>query len=412
MVSFKTAALLQDSLAARIGLIGTGCGKIQHRRPCAYPTQSQTARLNGAPKLVWATRLLPIKRQQWNHLLRIFASRLSISPPQLKCFIRRKMLPLTGRQDVQRRYFLSATGKALALAVAAGTTRAVVSREQEPSQASSELEERVASVLQAFDSQGNHRTGTAGDQNSAEWLADEVRRIGINPLLEPFALSRIDPQLTYTRIGDRRIEGVPMFDGGFTSSDGVSGRLGPLGSDAEIGLAERPRETVGHIAEADVVPRARRSRHKAVIVITGANRPGLFLSNASTFLQPSGPPIVQVSNVESEWLQRQTQGGASATVVAYVKRTPAQAINVTASVQGREPSLAPLVVMAPRSGWWQCVSEQGSRIFCWLEIMRSLAAAKPRRTCHFVALSGHELGFMGMAPYLELRGDMIRRAEA
>jgi len=59
---------------------------------------------------------------------------------------------------MQRRYFLLTTGQALAIALAARTTRVVVSREQ-PSQASStELEQRVANVLQAFDSQGNHRT--------------------------------------------------------------------------------------------------------------------------------------------------------------------------------------------------------------------------------------------------------------
>ena len=314
---------------------------------------------------------------------------------------------------MERRYFLSTAGQALAFAVAAHTTRAAVPRGQQPSQASStELEQRVASVLRAFDCQGNHRTGTAVDSGSAEWLADEVRGVGIRPALEPFGLNRVDPQLTYARIGNRRIEGVPMFDSGFTGADGLTGRLGPLGSDAEIGLVERAGETVGNIAELDVLPHARRSRHKAVILITGANRPGLFLSNASTFLNPSGPPILQVSNVESAWLQRHAQQGTSATLVAYVRRTSAQAVNVTATIPGRDPSLAPLVVMAPRSGWWQCVSEQGSRILCWLEIMRSLAAAKPRRACHFVALSGHELGFMGMAPYLTRREEMIRRAEA
>ncbi len=314
---------------------------------------------------------------------------------------------------MQRRYFLLTMGQALAFGAVTRTTRAVVPPEQQPSQASStELEQRVASVLQAFDSQGNHRTGTAVDESSAEWLAGEVDRVGIRPSLEPFALSRVDPQLTYARIGNRRIDGIPMFDGGFTGADGVIGRLGSIGSDAEIGLAERPGEMVRNIAEGDVLLRARQSRHKAVILITGANRPGLFLSNASTFLNPSGPPILQVSNVESAWLQGQAQQGTSVTVVAYIKRTSTQAINVTASIPGRDTSLAPLVVMAPRSGWWQCVSEQGSRILCWLEIMRSLAVAKPLRSCHFVALSGHELGFMGIAPYLERRGDIVKRAEA
>ena len=95
------------------------------------------------------------------------------------------------------------------------------------------LEQRAASMLQAFDAQGNHRTGTAADNASAEWLADQVRQLGMEPSHEIFTLSRVDPQLAYARLTKRRIDGVPMFDATFTSAEGVSGRLGPLGSDAD-----------------------------------------------------------------------------------------------------------------------------------------------------------------------------------
>jgi len=274
------------------------------------------------------------------------------------------------------------------------------------------LEQRVVSLLKAYDAQGNHRTGTAVDHASAHWLAQEIRRLGIEPSLEPFALSRVDPQLTYARIGDRRIDGVPMFDGAFTPLDGVSGRLGPLGSETEIGLAETSPAIVTQTAEADIVPTARRSRHKAVILVTGGSRPGLFLSNASAFPNSVGPSMLQISSAESGWLKQQAQRGAEATVVVYVRRTPAHAINVTASIAGRDPNLAPLVFMAPRSGWWQWVSEQGSRLVCWLEAIRVLTTGRPARECHFVALSGHELAFMGMPPYLEARQALVEAAEA
>lgn len=314
---------------------------------------------------------------------------------------------------MNRRSFIAGTSQALVFSLAARTAHADPSFKQEPSPASrGALEQRVATVLQAFDAQGNHRTGTAADKVSAKWLADQVRRLGIEASLEPFALSRIDPQLAYVRIGNRRIDGVPMFDGSFTTADGVSGRLGPLNSDADIGLAETAPVNVAQTAEADIIPAARRSRHRAVILVTGATRPGLFLSNASAFLNPAGPPMLQVSNVDSAWLQQQAQEHAEVTVVAAIERIAAQAFNVTAKISGRDQSLSPLVFMAPRSGWWQCVSEQGSRIVCWLEIMRFLAAAKPSRDCYFVAMSGHELGFMGMNPYLEHRQELIKRAEA
>ena len=312
---------------------------------------------------------------------------------------------------MNRRSFIVGASQALAFSLAARAADA--SSEQQPSQASlGVLEQRVATVLQAFDAQGNHRTGTGADKVSAKWLADQVQQLGMEPSLEPFALNRVDPQFAYARIGNRRIDGIPMFDGSFTTPDGVSGRLGPLNSDADIGLAETGPVNVAQTAEADIIPTARRSRHKAVILVTGATRPGLFLSNAPAFLNPAGPPMLQVSNVEGAWLQQRAQEHAEMTVVAAIERIADQAFNVTAKISGRNQSLSPLVFMAPRSGWWQCVSEQGSRLVCWLEIMRFLAAAKPSRDCHFVAMSGHELGFMGMNPYLKSRQELIKRAEA
>jgi hypothetical protein len=207
---------------------------------------------------------------------------------------------------------------------------------------------------------------------------------------------------------------VPLFDANFTDGEGVRGRLGPLGSDAEIGLAETEPlgVTEGVRAQAGAVAEARQSRHKAVVLLTRGSRPGLFLLNAGSFMKPTGPPTLQVSSVESGWLKEQAQQRAEATLVAHANRTAAEALNVTVKVAGSSPALAPLVFMAPRSGWWQCVSEQGSRLACWLEVIRVLAACKPARDAFFVALSGHELGLLGIDAYLERHGALVKRAHA
>lgn len=122
--------------------------------------------------------------------------------------------------------------------------------------------------------------------------------------------------------------------------------------------------------------------------------------------------MLQVSNTEIELLKRQSQNGAEATVVTQVTRAPAQAFNVTARIAGSDSKLPPLVFMAARSAWWQCVTEQGSRLACWLEVMRVLGASKPARDCLFVALSGHELGMLGMDAYIENRQNLLRDAHA
>ena len=185
---------------------------------------------------------------------------------------------------MQRRAFLAVGGGTLvtALATATGGPNLLFGGDRTPS--SITLEERIADVLAAYDAQGNHRTGTSVDNASAQWLARQVQQSGAVPELEPFALSRVDPQSCHLRIADRRIDGVPLFDANFTDGEGVRGRLGPLGSDVEIGLAETEPlgVTEGAKAQAGPVAEARQSRHKAVVLVTRGSHPGLFLLNAGS----------------------------------------------------------------------------------------------------------------------------------
>jgi hypothetical protein len=310
---------------------------------------------------------------------------------------------------MRRRDFLVAAASAVA-ASAISRPDMLLARDRSPT--STALEERLAKVVAAYDVQGNHRTGTPVDNASAEWLARQVQEMGVKAELEPFPLTRVDPRSCYLRVADRRIEGIPLFDAAFTDGDGVRGTLGPLGSEAEIGLAEtepfslmEPRR-----AQAGVVAQARRSQHKAVVLLTGGTRRGLFLLNAVSFRKPSGPPTLQVSSIEAEWLKRQAEQRVEATLVAHANRTPAQAYNVTAKVAGSDPTLPPLVLMAPRSAWWQSASEQGSRLACWLEALRVMAAGSTKRHAYFVAMSGHELGLLGIDAYIERRPELVKQA--
>ena len=270
-------------------------------------------------------------------------------------------------------------------------------------------------MIQAYDAQGNHRTATEGDNASAQWLAAQLHGLGVEPSLEPFRLVRVDPQLGYVRIAGRRIDGVPAFDAGFSDIEGVRGRLGPIGSDAEIGLAEtEPSKLMepGSERQRALLSNLRHSHHKAIILLTRGSTPGLFLLNAPSFKKPFGPPTLQISGAEGEWLKEHARGRTEATVVVHVGRASARAFNVTATVVGSRSDLPPLVIMTPRSGWWQCASERGGGLACWLEAIRIVANGKPACDCFFVALSGHELGGLGIDAYMERRKDLIKRAYA
>src|SRR5262249_28072198 len=96
--------------------------------------------------------------------------------------------------------------------------------------------QRIAAIIKEYDSQGYHRTATDVDNRSARWLLEKVTHLGVPGSLESFALDRIDPAPAYVQFGDRRISGVPLFDGAFTAPAGITGRLGALGGDTEIAL--------------------------------------------------------------------------------------------------------------------------------------------------------------------------------
>ena len=271
------------------------------------------------------------------------------------------------------------------------------------------VQQRIGAVIRGYEEQGFHRTGTDVDRMSADWLANEVRRIGLEPALEEFPLSRVDPVDASVVVNGRRIEGLPFFDGAFTGPVGIAGPLGTLDSDASIGLVE----SLPNGSETGALGDARRhNRHQAIVVVTRGARPGFCPSNADSFLRPFGPVVLQVASAEAPFFGDCARQGAKALLTAHVERTRTRAFNIVAVVPGTDKSIAPVVVMTPRSGWWSCASERGGGLACWLEIMRATRDAGLIRDVLFVATSGHELGHLGLDAFIARRGGLVPAAKA
>lgn len=302
-----------------------------------------------------------------------------------------------------RRELLSLTGLGALAALSVG--RRVGAQADLPSR----IVRRIADAVREYEDQGFHRTATAVDNTSGEWLADQVRQAGLRAGLESFPVDRVDLGSCNLTIANRQVAGIPLFDGAFTTARGIRGRLGALGSQTDIGLVE----TAVNAAATGALGEARRtSRHQAIIAITRGGRPGLCPSNADSFLSPFGPPVLQVSSEEAGWLRQHASLGSEVHLVAQADRVRATANNVTAELRGTEPTLSPFVIMTPRSGWYSCGSERGGGIACWLETMRGLATSPIRRSVLFVASSGHELGHLGIDAFIARRGEIVKNATA
>ncbi len=257
---------------------------------------------------------------------------------------------------------------------------------------------RAESWLQAWDSQGTHRTGTQGDHAGADWLAAEAAAFGATPVIEPFAFDRLDPIEAWLEVDGSRIEAIPVFDS--PGSDGLTAALGPDGIEVAT-LSPQAVYTESYRAM------RRNARHRALVIVCagadqGAN-PGLGLLNAEQFRTPYGAPAVHVSTEFGDLLRAAEQRGAQARFVSRVRRTPTEARNVVVAIPGRDRTRPPLVVMTPRSSWWQSTSERGGGLVCWLETLRELLANPPAHDVVLTANSGHELGHLGLDAFVEHR---------
>lgn len=241
---------------------------------------------------------------------------------------------------------------------------------------------RAASWLQAWDNQSIHRTGTAGDNAAAQWLAGEAAALGAAVSLESFRLNRIDPVACWVECPAGRIEGVPVFD---------SPPTGSLGLDGPIALV---RLSPWAVYSPDYHAMRRASDRAGMVIVCQGNERGLALLNAERFREPYGCPAIQVSEMPP---------AAPLRMMSHYERTPVDASNVVVTIPGHDPSRRKIVVMTPRSSWWQSTSERGGGLVCWLETLRNLMETPPGADVVMTANSGHELGHLGLDAFLEQR---------
>lgn len=264
-----------------------------------------------------------------------------------------------------------------------------------------DIEQRAAAVIQQYEAQGWHRTGTRVDRASAEWLAGLVNDAGLEPVLTPVTLERIELIECYLDVDGRRIEGVPLFDCAYTDAAGIDGALALAGEAAAGGIAVMRTAPNG---SPDDLLALRAGNVSAIIAVTEGGAPGLALLNAPAFVAPFGPPVLQVSSDEGDWLTAAAERGVTARLVAQIERRSEQTFNVTA-VAGSGPFV--LGVNTPRSGWWQCAGERGGGLVCWLETLRAVAALDDLPgSVFFSATTGHELGHLGFDRLLSERVDL------
>jgi hypothetical protein len=218
---------------------------------------------------------------------------------------------------------------------------------------------RAAAWLSAWDSQGIHRTATAGDEAGAAWLMREAACLGAAPAAEDFALDRLDPVAAYFECDSKRIPGEPVFDSPGTGAEGIAGILAPIGGpvagQATIAVAEL---SPFNVYSPDYEELRRDAEYCGVLILCKGTQPGLGLLNAERFRSPYGAPAIHVASEARDAVFAATARRTPARLVVASRRTPARAQHRrhdpgarSRSYTGRGHDTAQLVVAIDLGTW-------------------------------------------------------------
>jgi len=271
----------------------------------------------------------------------------------------------------------------------------------------------AARLVSAFDATGVHRASTRGDYASGEWLTAQAREAGARVSTMPVKLPRTVVDEAYLDLAGMRIDGLPMFDS--PAAPLVEGTLGPCGEDCAIGYLDLPPNAAS-IKGMSLEKLRREAKHAAIVIATRVAGESLAPINAQYFHAPFGPPVLQVAGIHHESLGPLAGRRKKAMLVSRHRREPAESLNVVAHAP--ETTLRdrpPLVVLTPRTGWWESTAERGGGLVAWIAALHTAAALSREqrlgRELHAFATCGHELGHVGLHQLLARETRLVREAE-
>lgn len=270
---------------------------------------------------------------------------------------------------------------------------------------------QIAQYVKQYSQQGSHITGSHVDKVTAVWMEGILKRQGYEVKLAPVAIKKVTLKNNIIKLDKKIIHGFPVYDGNFTKQNGISGKLGLPGTDADIVVLEMP-VSVKYDGNKLFTQLRYGKKYRAIVALTQGNKPGLALIDNENYPLQKGLPILQVSNVNNATLMQLAKEQARATFIAYNTIANSTAYNVIATLPGKNEHASPVLFTVPRSAWTPAAEEHGTAVACWLAMANVFSKTKPEHPLIFIAFTGHEIGYLGFNQLMKDEPSYFKRSSA
>jgi hypothetical protein len=260
--------------------------------------------------------------------------------------------------------------------------------------------------LIAYYNLGDHRTASAGDQRTSDWLASELRKAGMKPVFQSFGLRQFFLRKSTLVVDGKPVASFPLWPPLSTGPDPISAPLveyhtarSLAGAIALISFPFDPRASVfkgsGH---EELIQAATKLGARAIIGMTQGPTGEIIALNVPEDARTWPVPVL-LAPARSEPLLR-AAAARRATASFFVDGNE-EAHAIARNVIGRLGRGSKVVVVStPQSGWFRCAGERGPGIALWLGLARWVRRNSSGLSYLFVSTSGHELGGLGIKAFL------------
>ena len=273
----------------------------------------------------------------------------------------------------------------------------------------------------------DHLTGTTDSARTQAWVAAQLRAAGLQTGADAFKFLRFTPQrVTFTVDGVSIPSIAPRFYSGTTPAAGISAPL----AYAQYGTAQQMSSAgvQGKIAVIDVptadtateptldsaVAAAKTAGAVALVAVTEGPEDYPVQEDVDSRQGIVGLPTIFVGKRTGQAVISQAQAGTAANLTLQANVGPGCDSNVWGVLPGADRRRY-IVVGTPTSGFDPAASERGAGVAMLLGLARHYAAlplsARPV-TLVFVALTGHEAGFLGLPTFMQTRASWFSAADA
>jgi hypothetical protein len=243
-------------------------------------------------------------------------------------------------------------------------------------------------LVEEYAALGVHRTGTATQHTTVDWLADQLSSRGAAVERQEIAFERYVADWSVTIDGDD-IEALPLFYEATGTATTDAPRRWPAFAPPGVG----PLGVSGSLEQSDAPP-------GELVVAATQNLLGLLAVSNRSPTEGSGAHVLQVAGRYGGALAEGAPVRAS--IDARIETSTCH--NVVARFGDPEAAERLVVVTTPISGWFACAGERGTGIAAAIDLAARLAKETP---VLFLGATGHELGAFGGIDFHKMFGGHV-----